>query len=391
MDGEGKLVIHIAITPLVGAPMRIVEALNQFTDYEARLITLYPDFYGKRTHPGDLVWGRDRVLSLELLRKADIVHIHHYFDIEKNNPFQINFRKTVHKRCRFIRQFHSPPAVYNKKNPDNVLNDKLPQLVIPNFHERLFVHARVVPNILYDEGMKPAAKGKCCKIVHATSLPNTPAWKSRWNTKGTPEISRILKTLSRKISFDYEIIAHTPFLECMQKKADADIIIDDLVTGSYHLNALEGLALGKATLSYVDQRADFVLRKLTGSDNLPFINVPLEHSASVLKELIENPDKVKKAGELGKEWFDTYYRAEKMIAHFAEAYDDLLVSEEHFRKKTKKIRETLRYPAIDVSDAIRESRKKQYAPLSQKLEDYLRAHYLKEIRAVKRFLRLKFR
>ena len=134
-----------------------------------------------------------------------------------------------------------------------------------------------------------------------------------------------------------------------------------------------------------------MLRKLTGADYLPFINVPLEYSASTLKELIENPDKIEAAGKLRKEWFETYYAARKMIARFAEAYDDLLVSEEHFAKKTQEIREALRYPAVDVSNAIWESRRKQYAPLFRKLEDYLRANYLDEIWAVKRLFRFKFR
>ncbi len=384
---DGKSVIHIAATPLVGAPMRIVYALNKFTKYNARLITLFPDYYGKRTHPGDLVWSDDREQSMELLKKADIIHLHHYFDIEKNNLFQVNFRKIVPKTCRFVRQFHVHPAVYNKKNPKSVIDDELPQLVIPNFHERFFVHARVMPNILSDEEIKSADDNSCCKIVHASTLPNVSAWKRRWNTKGTPEIRKILKKLSKKATFEYEIITHTPFLECMQKKAAADIIIDDLVTGSYHLNALEGLTLGKVTLSYVDSRADFVLRKLTGSNHLPFLNVPLEHSASVLQWLIENPDSTKAIGTENKKWFDEYYSPEKVIHHFTEAYDDLLVSEEHFKAKTREMREKLAYQQSDISDIIWQSRKHQYASLSQKFEDYLRGNYLEEIRAIKRIFK----
>ena len=52
-------VVHLALTPLAGSPVRIVDALNKHTGVEARLVVRWPDMYGSRTFPGDLEWEGD--------------------------------------------------------------------------------------------------------------------------------------------------------------------------------------------------------------------------------------------------------------------------------------------------------------------------------------------
>jgi len=37
-----KLVLHVSKTSLAGAPIRIVNALNKYTDYKARLANFMP-------------------------------------------------------------------------------------------------------------------------------------------------------------------------------------------------------------------------------------------------------------------------------------------------------------------------------------------------------------
>ena len=63
------LVVHLALSPLAGSPIRIVEALNRHTNVEARLIVLKPNIYGSRTFAGDLGWDSDKEQAIELLRK----------------------------------------------------------------------------------------------------------------------------------------------------------------------------------------------------------------------------------------------------------------------------------------------------------------------------------
>src|SRR4026207_2490498 len=101
-------VVHIALTPLAGSPVRIVNALNRYTEVRARLVVLNPYAYGNRTFTGDLDWSSDKEKALELLGEIDIVHLHHFFELD-DNPFGINFNKVCH-HARFVRQFHTHPV-----------------------------------------------------------------------------------------------------------------------------------------------------------------------------------------------------------------------------------------------------------------------------------------
>ena len=74
-------VVFITCTPLAGAPIRIANALNQYTEYKTRVIDLNPNCYGNRTFEEDLVWVENREECLQLISQADILHFHHFFDI----------------------------------------------------------------------------------------------------------------------------------------------------------------------------------------------------------------------------------------------------------------------------------------------------------------------
>ena len=45
--------VHVSYTPLAGSPIRIVNALNKWTDIKARLINLNPNIYGDRVFEED--------------------------------------------------------------------------------------------------------------------------------------------------------------------------------------------------------------------------------------------------------------------------------------------------------------------------------------------------
>lgn len=100
------LVLHIAMTPLAGAPIRLVNALNKYTDFKSRLIVFNTKAYGTRTFPNDLDWQADKEKCLELISKADIIHLHHFIDIDStDNAFRINFKDIVKKVVNLLDNF----------------------------------------------------------------------------------------------------------------------------------------------------------------------------------------------------------------------------------------------------------------------------------------------
>jgi len=80
---------------------------------------------------------------------------------------------------------------------------------------------------------------------------------SRWDTKGYRETTKLLKTLvskaaAKSIDIQIDIIEQVSHSDCLQRKSACHIVIDDLVTGSYHLNTLESLASESVCLTYMD-------------------------------------------------------------------------------------------------------------------------------------------
>lgn len=278
--------VHISYTPLAGAPIRIVNALNKYTDIKARLINLNPNIYGARVFEEDLIWEKDKDEALEIITKADIICLHHWMRLD-DNGFKINFLDITKKNCKFVRQFHSnldtiTGGDYNLKQI--IINENIPKIVIPHYPERSILNAKIVPNIIPidDENYKPNVKQDNDKpVIFYSYTFNNEGFSSRWDTKGYPEVSRLLQHF--KDLANIKKITNTPFFECLKIKRESDIVIDDIITGSYHLTSLEALSQGKLTLAYLDNRTQYILRKLTGASELPFVNVKMEEAKYVLQ------------------------------------------------------------------------------------------------------------
>lgn len=127
-------VVHVANTPVAGSPARIVRALREHTDVEADLVVLRPDAYGTRTFSGGLSWESDREVALDLMSRADVLHLHQSIDVHSNG-FGIDFEKTFASRSAIIRQFHSVPrflAGGDTGRAQAIADSELPHLVICN-------------------------------------------------------------------------------------------------------------------------------------------------------------------------------------------------------------------------------------------------------------------
>lgn len=327
------LAIHITTTPLAGAPIRIVNALNSHTQITARLINLNPLSYGRRTFPEDLNWDKDRNTCLELIKTADILHFHHYFDVEStDNPFGFNFKQNASPKCKFIRHFHSciDFIAKSKAQKKAILADKYPKLVIPHYPERYLLKAPIIPNIvpIHDNLFLPAENlgNNKVKVLFSASMLNS-CWTARWNTKGYPEISKKLKKLSNKLNFEYIEAVGISFEECQKLKQQCDIVIGDIITGSYHLTELEALAQGKIVLSFLDNRTQMTLQNLTGAKDIPIVNTRLEELKATLKELIADTNLRREISQMSRTWMEKYYDDKNLIQILNDIYEKLIVGE----------------------------------------------------------------
>lgn len=328
-------VVHLSITPVAGSPWNTVAALNAHTDVSARHIVLRPDAYGQRTFPGDLEWGVARDDCLEVLASADIVHLHQWFDPVGWFGQEVG---SICARKPCIRQFHSMPEHFLGNDAAAraaFRDDPTPQLVIAQFHERYYPRARVVPNlVLLNDPLLTPAKGRIDghPLVAWSPTVRDSAWTSRWATKGYPETLSLLRRLPEEVPCTVDVIENVPRDECLRRKAAAHIVVDELVTGSYHLSGLEGLALGKPVLAWLDDRVQTVLRELTGANALPWVNVHLEDAERVLRVLAADPDLCEAIGSESRTWMEQFYSDHVLVQHYVQVYRDLLERPDLFSK-----------------------------------------------------------
>ena len=318
-------IVHFSITPLAGAPLRLVNATNASGRHEARLIDL--KHYGAEDFGHDVVFSRERDQAIELADQADIIHLHNYLHYDSVQFSPIDFRALKQKGKFFIRQFHSDPDLVARimgVTPTELLAQKIPGLVVAQFQERKYPDAMVVPNLFPEnDPLYLPIKGKTAFDIFLSPTVTTGAWDSRWNTKGMPETIKIISDVCAKHGSSYKLIHKTPLEKTLGMKRSSRIVVDEMVTGSYHLTGLEGLSQGKPVLSYIDDRARWIMSHFSGTGVCPFINVRLEDAFAVLDYLLSHPDDAHDIGMEARSFVEKYWSQKNLIKHFEDAYEKL--------------------------------------------------------------------
>lgn len=356
-------VVTFSTTPLAGAPIRIVRALQRHTGIEVRHVDLKRWDIFEHDH----VHEEDPAKTLELAEQADILHLFNYLDARSQEFAPVDFAALAARGKRLVRMFESTPmqvAAHMGIPLDEVLYDPIPKLVIAQYPERFFPTARVVPNIVPQDDAAYLPNAKPTEGAGVVYCPSwwRGAWQERWDTKGMPETVAMLEDLHRRTGLPFRTIHKRPFVEAMEAKRHAAIVIDELVTGSYHLSSLEGLALGKPVLAYLDGRTEAVLRMVSGSDALPFVNVRLEDAAEVLVHLARQRDERHAVGAEGRAWIDSYWRDAELVRHYVAAYEDLMDDPRRIARQPELAldRPARRFRAIALPDRIHEARRRRW-------------------------------
>lgn len=375
-------VVHISATPLAGAPIRIVNALNKYTNIKARSINLSAGAYGVLTFPEDLIWGVHRNECEAVIRDADILHFHHWFDFaSKNNPFKFDFLSAIKPNAKYLMHWHSNPMTIAKLNGVSVsslVDTDVPQMVVTQFHESYYPNAYPVPSIIEVKDLQPKTSQREKPIVFFSPSNGRNAYEERWETKGKPEVISLLKKLKSKDILDYDLVQKMPFSECMQRRIMGDIVIDDIVTGSFHQTTLEGLAAGKPTLAYLDARTQMVLSQLTGSTDIPIINVRYFEAERVLAALAKDRVLREEIGQFSRDWMLKYYSEDKMIALYCKGYSNLLAGEWRFNERYSVNKYSKLWLYTTVPDLIWETRRQNEMKFWNKLSYFINYKNLKK-------------
>ena len=317
-------VLHFSITPLAGMPIRLVQALNRHTGVSANLVDLKR--HGLYDH--DLVFEENPDQALDLAQKADVIHLHNYLDYQSKHFAPIDFAALKHQGKAIVRQFHTEPNFVAAKmglSPEALLAQDIPCLAVAQHPERLYPKAMVVPNFVPEN--QPAYQPQDAPTKWDVFFGPTmylSAWEDRWNTKAVPEVKAVLDDLAARTGCRVRPIEYRPLPEILREKQASRIVVDDLVTGSYHLTGLEALSQAKPVLAYLDNRTQDMIRHFSQVPDLPFLNIRLEDAREVLEHLVADPLLCQEIGAYGRDWLTRHWPEKLMIGHYLRAYELLL-------------------------------------------------------------------
>ena len=368
------LIMHLSTTPLVGAPGSICRALNMHEGVEARWAVLDATVgsYDKMVFDLDLQWKNDRQQIIDLVQRCDVLHLHNFIGLDSKIFSPIDFRVMWNQRRTIVRHFHSTPMWVAKNmgvSEETILNCPIPKLVIAQHQERFIGNARMVPNIVFPNSKicRLRSNDAPLRIGYAPSR-FLSARAARWDTKGYPETVKMLQRLVRTarkqgLGIEIDLIELVSHSECLRRKSDCDIFIDELVTGSYHLNTLEALCTGIACLTFLDRRTQQAISALTGRTDFPAISVGLEHAHDVLLELCKDRESIRQIGMHSKEWMALHWEPFCLARLFLDAYTH--VSSDPHKSFPRRFGDDLasQFSIVKIHDQLWLSRAKQWPRL----------------------------
>lgn len=185
---------------------------------------------------------------------------------------------------------------------DVFVNDPELQCYVPN--ALILPRAIDFTNLTYEESKSIRS---IPLIVHAPS---------RSGVKGSQYVLNAIEQLKQEgLAFDFKLVQNMPHEEAMAVYRDASIIVDQLRIGWYGVLAVEGMAIGKAVVSYI--RND-LRHYLPYPPPLAYANP--ENIINVLRYLLLNPDAVASYGEAGQKFAREYHNADTIAKNLIDIY-----------------------------------------------------------------------
>lgn len=278
------LIEHYKKTPIARAPDEIVRATNDYTKHQA-------------------------VLNKTGLQKPDLYHYHN-----KTKPGQPYARNQ-------IMQYHSEPERVDLTFPGVKLVLAQYHCLLPEYQD--FKRVRnIIP--IYDDAYSPQEQDTdIIKVGYSPSHMNTTI-KGHFD-KGLEVTMAILKKVKQAYpkKFDFDLITGVQPIECMTRKKKCNVIIDEVVTDSYHKCTLEGLSLGKATICSMSPDMERIL--LLYCDRIPILNVWSHSLEAYLIYLIEKGvDYVNKVGKESRAWMEKNWKPSDIIQEYIKIYEGVL-------------------------------------------------------------------
>lgn len=304
-----RLVILNADADTAGVGFALKRAFDKHTDWQTRAICRAQNVLA---YPADILWPHSAAPTaeiLELVSSADVVHV---MDSELALlPFRrLLKRKTVvvhhlgtHFRRNARRVFSRCRSwgVTQVTDSIDLVREGVPFLPVPADLEAL---------AKFRDGYQP---GERVTIAHA---PTNRAVKS------TDLIVEAVHELAKRYPIDFDLIEGVSNAECLARKAQADIFVDQLILG-FGVNAIECWAMGIPVVSgLADENAR--QRAVSMWGRLPWVDADRDSLTSVIERLIVDPFVRIAAVEFASAHVEAWHSERSVVQQTMDVYEGRL-------------------------------------------------------------------
>lgn len=310
-------VLHLSDTQLSGSPQRISALLSKYGGIESRHY-VWKSRIGFREFPVDMCLENTRSVEIRRLiyEWADIIHYHNRW--KRQEIFSVLGEEPPKKPS--VIQIHSPR---DSEDFSGEIKSGIPIACPAQYHSRQWPMFRyLVPNVVdiydpqYMRDKMPIHERPC--ISYAPSNTNARGW----DDKSYGVVAPVLKRMRLRHEVIYDLIDKKPFSEVMAMKKRANIGIDEISTGSYHLSSLEYLSLGVPCFANIDALTEKAVKDVTGCSLLPWIIADKDCFETTLKKVV-NWKTWLGTGAISREWMEKYWNPGLLCKRYIDMYEDL--------------------------------------------------------------------
>lgn len=305
--GGGLRIVSYATTPVAGVPAILGRCIAARTGHVAQCVWARGAYDNGVVFGGGIEWERDPSAAEAAIAAADVLVVHNGKVDPRHEPLVRD--KPV------ITMAHN----YRWNVDDRFVRAGMPGAVVAQYQATLpeFADWTAVPNPvpLWEPAYRPESRSAVPTICFTPSGRHEryPAGhRLYWHGKGYHTTLRVLDELASRGLARLEVVRERqlPHADVLAMKRRAHIVIDECVTGSYHRNSLEGLAVGAVVVNGVGLLLPGlaeVLARFT-TEPAPFVSSTLDDlRATLLGLLDEGLPALRARGGHGRAWMEAQW------------------------------------------------------------------------------------
>jgi hypothetical protein len=322
IEFEDKIpVLQISSIPCAGRPYEISTLINKYSKkYSSRYI-LGSQYSSQNTDipyrdfPYDLLLSKNYEECIKLIKDTTILHIHHNIDKKLVRLIQ-PYHKIIWTVSNLNQSYKINETEFNKQYNENIqkwshiittTNEPLQQQA---FDYLTNYHLPLIKNFFDYENVRN-------KEIPVLVFAPTNRTREGIASKGYHEILGIIyKLYLEGYQFTFDLIEGIPYLENINRKKMADIIIDDIIHPTFHNSSIEGACFGSVVLTNFS------------NNEFPFIKTEIHTLETILKNLLNNKNYLKEEQQKMIDWKNKHYQPLNLVKCYDDIYDLVLTKKE---------------------------------------------------------------